>query len=230
MPGEPPAFLMTVEDVFVLDQGRLAMAAGRIERGRVRRGDEVAIVGFGTEENVRVTGIRDGGRETDEPGACANVALLLPGAVAAVLERGQVLAAPGSIRAYGALTADLAVLAEDEGGAEVRTGDTLDCYLRGAAVVGTVTLPPGLDALRPLHRATVRIDLDRPVPLESGHRFAFRRHGRAAGSGTVTRLLGSAPAAGSEPPDDGLQQIGPVDLQRAAAVPADRRRHRISGA
>lgn len=229
MAVDEPAFLMIVEDVFVRERGRLVLAAGRIERGSVRRGDEVAIVGFGAGENVRVTGIRDGECRVDEAGAGANVGLLLPGSAAGVLERGQVLAAPDSIRAYDAFTAEIAVLAEDEGGGEVRTGDTLDCHLRAGGVRGVVTLPPGLDALRPLHLATVRIALDRPVPLEPGHRFAFRRHGRAAGSGTVTRLLASDPAPRSEPPGDGLQRIGPGNLQREAAVPADSRRLRVPG-
>jgi elongation factor Tu len=185
-----PSFLMTVEDVFTLHQGRSVLASGRVERGRVRRGDEVAVVGSGAEETVRVTGIRDGGVQVGEAGAGANAGLLLPGAVTGVLERGQVLAAPSSIRAYGVFTAEIAVLAEDEGGGEVRTGDTLDCYVRVGGVRGVVTLPPGLEVLRPLHLATVRIALDRPVPLESGDRLAFRLHGRAAGSGTVNRLLG----------------------------------------
>lgn len=189
MTGDEPSFPMIVENVFVLAQGRLVMAAGRIERGRVRRDDELAIVGFGAGQSVRVTGIPDGECRVDEAGAGANVRLLLPGSVAGVLERGQVLAAPGSIRAYGVFTAEIAVSAEDEGGGELRTGDALACYLRAGGVGSVVTLPPGLDVLRPLHLATVRIALERPVPLESGHRFAFRRHGRAAGSGTVTRLL-----------------------------------------
>ncbi|MFD5712383.1 EF-Tu/IF-2/RF-3 family GTPase [Streptomyces pharetrae] len=184
-----PSFLMTVEDVFRLNRGRLVMASGRIERGRVRRGEEVALVGSGTETTARVAGIRHGGLEVGEACAGANVGLLLPGAVPGGPERGQVLAAPGSIRAHGVFTAEIAVSAEDEGGGEVRTGDALDCHLRTGAVRGVVTLPPGLDVLRPLHLAAVRIALDRPVPLESGRRFAFRRHGRAAGSGTVTRPL-----------------------------------------
>jgi elongation factor Tu len=225
---EPP-FLMIVEDVFVRERGRLVLAAGRIERGSVRRGDEVAIAGFGAGENVRVTGIRDGGSEIEAAGAGTNAGLLLPGTVAGLLERGQVLAAPDSIRAYDAFTAEITVLAEDDGGEELRTGDALACYLPADGVEGTVTLPPGLDVLRPLHQATGRLTLARPVPLEPGHRFAFRRHGRAAGSGTVTGPLGSASASHSEPPGDGLQHIGPGDVQREAAVPAVSRRLRVPG-
>ncbi|MEV8551048.1 EF-Tu/IF-2/RF-3 family GTPase [Streptomyces glaucescens] len=181
---------MTVEDVFLLHQGRLVLASGRIERGRVRRGDEVTSVGSGPGTTARVAGIRDGRHAVAEARAGTNAALLLPGAVTGGVARGHVLAAPGSIRAYGVFDAEIALSAQDEGGGEVRTGDALTCYLRAAGAEGVVTLPPGLDVLPPLHLATVRITLGRPVALEPGHRFPFRRHGRAAGCGTVTRLLG----------------------------------------
>ena len=109
--------------------------------------------------------------------------------MAGALERGQVLATPGSISPHLSFTADVALLPEEQGGADVRTGDGLDLYIRAAGVKGVVTLPDEMDVLHPLHLASVTVTLERPVALEDGQTFAFRHHGRAAGSGTVTQLL-----------------------------------------
>ncbi|MGW0187732.1 EF-Tu C-terminal domain-related protein [Streptomyces sp. NPDC003362] len=180
---------MVVEDVFSLRQGRAVRVIGRIERGRVRTADELQIVGSGDCSITRVTGIEACPRSPlDEATAGTNAALLLPG-TAATVERGHVLAAPGSIAAHTAFVADIAPLPEEQGGTELSTGDTLDFHIHAGAVRGTVTLPAHLDALRPLHTAAVTVTLEHPVALENGRRFAFRHHGRAAGSGTVTRLL-----------------------------------------
>ncbi|MFF4602612.1 EF-Tu/IF-2/RF-3 family GTPase [Streptomyces sp. NPDC001339] len=190
-------FLMCVEDVFHLNQGRLVMPTGRIERGRVRRGDDVEIVGFGSCAVTHVTDIETGRlrvgepirRRVDEASAGMHVGLLLPGAAAGAIERGVVLAAPRSIEAYSGFAADIALLSEEEGGAEIRTGDCLCFYIRAAAVCGAVTLPRGTDVLHPLHQGAVTVMLEQPVALEEGHSFPFRYRGRAAGSGTVTQLL-----------------------------------------
>ncbi|MFI9809131.1 EF-Tu/IF-2/RF-3 family GTPase [Streptomyces sp. NPDC052301] len=179
---------MGVEDVFPRDQGRRVMLTGRIERGRVRRGDEVEIVGFEGGVTVTVEDIEASRRRVDEASADMNVGLLLPGAAAGAAERGQVLAAPGSIGAHAGFTADLSLLAEEQGAAEVRTGDRLLFHLRAAVVLGTAALAPETTRLPPLHKGTVTVTLERPVALEEGQPFAFRHHGRAAGSGTVTRL------------------------------------------
>ncbi|MFF1556227.1 EF-Tu/IF-2/RF-3 family GTPase [Streptomyces sp. NPDC058279] len=115
-------FLMVVEDVFLLNQGRVVRATGRIERGRVRAADEVETVGFGGGSIIRVAGV-DGYRVSHgEAVAGMNVGLLLPGTEAGAVARGQVLAAPGSIGAHAAFGADLALFSEEQGGAEVRTG------------------------------------------------------------------------------------------------------------
>ncbi|MER6343932.1 EF-Tu C-terminal domain-related protein [Streptomyces sp. NPDC001595] len=189
MTGVQKPFLMVVEDVFSLRQGRALMATGRIERGRVRAGDEVEIVGFGDCPTSRVTGIEAFPRSrVPEATAGMNVALLLPG-TAGTVERGHVLAAPGSIAAHTAFVADLAPLSGEQGGTELSTGDTLAFHLHAAVVRGTVTLPGDLDTLRPLHTAAVTVTLEHPVALENGRPFAFRHHGRAAGTGTVVRLL-----------------------------------------
>ncbi|MFF2078356.1 EF-Tu/IF-2/RF-3 family GTPase [Kitasatospora sp. NPDC058162] len=182
-------FLMLVEDVIVPRQGRLVMPTGRIERGRVRKGDAVELVGFGARALAHVTGIDAGSRLVDEASAGMNVGLLLPGAMAGAVERGQILAAPGSIGARVAFAADITPLPKEQGGVEVLTGESLHFYIRVAAVRGVVTLPRETDVLQPLHMSAATVTLERPVALEEGQSFAFRLRGRAAGSGNVTRLL-----------------------------------------
>lgn len=186
--GEKP-FLMVVEDVFCLHQGRVVMATGRIGRGRVRMGDEVEMVGSRGGAIAGVTGIEARGLRVDEASAGMNVGLLMPGAAGEAVERGQVVAAPGSIGAHIAFAADIALLSEEDGGAEVRNGEGLDFCIHAGRVRGIVTLPSETDALQPLHMAAVGVTLERTVALEVGQSFAFRHHGRAAGSGTVTQLL-----------------------------------------
>ncbi|MFD5813955.1 EF-Tu/IF-2/RF-3 family GTPase [Streptomyces sp. NPDC127038] len=181
------AFLMCVEDVFRLRQGRSVMVTGRIERGRVRRGDEVEIVGPGDGVIARVVDIEACHVRVDEARADMNVGVLLPGTAADLVERGHVLAAPGSIRAHACFTADITVLSEEQGGTDLMSGDRLRFHIRTAAVWGTVMLH-GVDVVRPLHGAAVAVTLDEAVALEEAQRFTFRRHGRATGSGTVTRL------------------------------------------
>ncbi|MFG2530082.1 EF-Tu/IF-2/RF-3 family GTPase [Streptomyces sp. NPDC048516] len=187
-PAEAP-FLLVVEDVFPLNQGRLIRVTGRVERGRVRTADEVQIVGFGGGAITRVSRIEGYRQHVEEAHTGMNVGLLLPGATVEGIERGQVLAAPGSIGARIAFDAEIALLPEDQGGAELRTGGSLDFYIHAGAVRGIVTLPHGMRTLHPLHTATATVTLERPVALENGRRFVFRHHGRAGGSGTVTRLL-----------------------------------------
>ncbi|WP_338069037.1 EF-Tu/IF-2/RF-3 family GTPase [Streptomyces populi] len=188
---------MSVEDVFhprrnrsAPRRGRLVIATGRIERGRIRRGDPVEIVGLGADLTTTVADIDHFRVPVAEAGADMNVGVLLPGTVpvALALERGQVLATPGSVSARACFTADIDVLSEEHGGTEIRSGDRLQFHVRSAAVPGTVTLPEGTDVIRPLHRAEATVTLEQAVVLEEGRLFAFRHHGRAAGSGTVTRL------------------------------------------
>ncbi|MFG2097582.1 EF-Tu/IF-2/RF-3 family GTPase [Streptomyces sp. NPDC048612] len=181
-------FLMVVEDVFVLRQGRVVRATGRIERGRVRTADQLEIVGFGGGVVTRVAGIEECRRRIEVADAGMNVGLLLSGVTTRAVERGQVLATPGSIAAHLAFDAEMVLLPEDQGGAEVCSGADLDFFLHAGAVRGRVTLSHGMVTLHPLHLATVAVTLERPVALERGRTFAFRHHGRAAGSGTVTRL------------------------------------------
>lgn len=185
--GREP-FLMCVEDVFDTHQGRTVLVTGRIERGRVREGDEVEIVGFHGGTVLPVEGVDVYRRRVAEARADMNVVLSLPGKASGSVARGQVLAAPGSVGAHARFTADIALPADDHGGAEVRTGERLQFHFRAAVVRGAVTLAPGTDVLRPLHGGTVTVALEQPVALEEGQPFAFRHHGRAAGTGIVTRL------------------------------------------
>ncbi|MFF8883844.1 EF-Tu/IF-2/RF-3 family GTPase [Streptomyces flaveolus] len=178
---------MSVEDVFSRQQGRIVMLTGRIERGRVRRGDEVEIVGLRGGVRARVEGIDASLVRIDEACADMNVGVLLRGIPADVVERGQVLAAPASISAHSCFTADITLQPGEQGGADVASGDRLVFYIRSAAVWGTVALH-GVDMVPPLHGAEVTVTLEQSVALEEGQAFAFRHHGRAAGAGTVLRF------------------------------------------
>ncbi len=182
-------FLMSVEDVFCLNQGRVVMSTGRIERGRVRKGEEVEIVGLDGGAIALVEDIDASSLRAKEANAGMNVGLLLRGVAADAVERGQVLAAPGSVNAHVGFAADITLLSEEHGGAEVVPGERLRFYIRAAAVWGVVTLPHGTDVMQPLGRGTVTVTLEQPVALEEGQPFAFRHHGRAVGSGTVTQIL-----------------------------------------
>ncbi|WP_039639983.1 EF-Tu/IF-2/RF-3 family GTPase [Streptomyces sp. 769] len=179
---------MPVEDVFRRHQGRTVLVTGRIERGRVRIGNEVEVVGPSRGPIAVVDGIEDGRVRIDEASAEMNVGVLLRGVAADVVERGQVLATPGSIDTYAAFTADITLLSEEQGSTAVVVGDRLCFYTRTAVLWGTVTVLHGTDVVRPLHGAGVTVALEEPVALEEGQAFAFRHRGRAAGSGIVTQL------------------------------------------
>ncbi|WP_371277199.1 hypothetical protein [Streptomyces albidoflavus] len=126
----------------------------------------------------------DAGRAQEEQ---VGAGLARPTAAGA-LERGQVLAEPGTVGAHRHFFADLDVLAADQGGVELRDGERLAVYLRAATVTGTMALLKGTEVLRPLHQGSVAVALEHPVPVERGQRFAVRHAGRAVGSGTVTGL------------------------------------------
>lgn len=134
-------FLMPVEDVFSLHQGRLVMVTGRIERGSVRQGDAVEIVGFAGNVTHIVAGIEQSRVPIEAATAEMNVGVLLPGSAMGAVSRGRVLTKPGSISAQVGFTADITLLSEEQGGVEVVSGDHLVFHTRTAAVLGTVTLP-----------------------------------------------------------------------------------------
>ncbi|MEU5581026.1 EF-Tu/IF-2/RF-3 family GTPase [Streptomyces huasconensis] len=186
-PGKP--FLMHIGDIFWQNQGRVVILTGLIERGRVRKGDAVEIVGFGGTALVGVEQIEAFHGYVDKASAGMSVGLLIRGTAVGEVERGQVLAAPGSISGHTRFAADITLWSEEHVAAEVRTGERLRFHFGTAAVAGDVTLTGRLDVLHPLHRGDVTITLERPVALEEGQSFAFRHRGRAAGSGHVMRLL-----------------------------------------
>ncbi|MFI5972712.1 EF-Tu/IF-2/RF-3 family GTPase [Streptomyces sp. NPDC051452] len=186
--AEEKPFLMPVEDIFFLQQRRVAMVTGWIERGRAHKGDAVEIIGLGPSRTALIADIEQNQMSIGEAGAGMNVGVLLRGVAADAVERGQVLATPGSVSAHMGFTADITLLSDEQGSVEVGSGDRLSFYVRTVAVWGTVTLPEGVDVVRPLHGAEVAVALEEPVALEEGQSFAFRHHGRAAGSGIVTRL------------------------------------------
>jgi elongation factor Tu len=181
-------FLMPVEDVFRLQQGRVLMVTGRIERGQVRKGDTVEIIGLGGSATALIADIEQHQVPVGEASTDMNVGLLLRGVASDAVERGQVLATPGSASAHVDFTADITLLSEEQGSVDIVSGDRLRFHTRTAAVWATVTLPEGADTVRPLQGAEVVVALEEPVALEAGQSFAFRHHGRAAGSGTVTQL------------------------------------------
>ncbi|WP_413755411.1 EF-Tu/IF-2/RF-3 family GTPase [Streptomyces sp. MMBL 11-3] len=179
---------MPVEDVFRLRRGREVLVTGRIERGSVHEGGTVETVGPNGGATALVSGIEHNRTPVGMAKADTNVGLLLRDVSADVVERGQVLVTPGSVRAHGVFTADITLLSEEQGGADVACGDRLRFHVRTAGVWGTVTLPRGTGTVRPLHGAEVTVTLEEPVALTEGQPFAFRHHARAAGTGTVTRL------------------------------------------
>ena len=183
-------FLMPVENVLTIT-GRSTVVTGAIERGLVRSGDAIEIVGFGAGVTSVVTGVETFGKTMPHAEAGDNTALLLRGVRRHQVRRGQVVAAPGSLAAYQTFAASVYLLPAAEGGrrTEVRTGYRPQFFVRTADVVGVLDLgPDGVAA--PGDRVSVTVELGRPVALEPGLGFAIREGGRTVGAGTVTALPG----------------------------------------
>jgi elongation factor Tu len=186
-------FLMSVEDVHHIE-GRGTVATGKIDRGRVRPGDEVEVVGL-TPESRRtvVTSVEMFRRVLDEGVAGDNVGVLLRHVKRDEIERGQVLAKPGSITPHTRFAASVYVLSKDEGGRHTPffAGYRPQFYFRTTDVTGTVTLPDGVEMCMPGDLATLQVELqaDSPIAMDEGLRFAIREGGRTVGSGTVTQIL-----------------------------------------
>ncbi|GAA3398107.1 elongation factor Tu [Streptomyces roseoviridis] len=180
-------FLMPVESVLTIT-GRGTVVTGAVERGTIRVGDRVDVLGAGTE--TVVTGVETFGRPMESGQAGDNVALLLRGVPRGAVRRGDVVARPGSVVPRSRFTARVYVLSAREGGrtTPIGTGYRPQFYLRTADVVGTVDLGPRAVA-RPGDTVTLTVDLGRPVPLEPGLGFAIREGGRTVGAGTVTEVL-----------------------------------------
>src|SRR5687767_8372306 len=183
-------FLLPVEDVFSIT-GRGTVATGRIERGKVKVGEEVQLVGFGSEKKSVVTGVEMFRKLLDDGQAGDNVGLLLRGLEKKDIERGMVLAKPGSIKPHTRFTGEVYVLTKDEGGRHTPffKGYRPQFYFRTTDVTGTIELPEGTEMVMPGDNITMTIDLITPIAMEEQVRFAIREGGRTVGAGVVTKIL-----------------------------------------
>jgi elongation factor Tu len=183
-------FLMPVEDVFSIT-GRGTVATGRIERGKVKVGDEVQLVGFGAAQRSVVTGVEMFRKLLDEGVAGDNAGLLLRGVEKTEIERGMVLAKPGSITPHTGFEAEVYVLTKDEGGRHTPffKGYRPQFYFRTTDVTGTVELPAGVEMVMPGDNVQMTIELITPIAMDEGLRFAIREGGRTVGAGVVTKIL-----------------------------------------
>jgi elongation factor Tu len=188
-PRELP-FLMPVEDVFGI-KGRGTVVTGRVERGMVKTGDEVEIVGLGATRKIVVTGVEMFHKTLDEGEPGDAVGCLLRGIEREEVERGQVLAKVGSIKPHTEADAEVYVLGRDEGGRHTPffSGYKPQFYIRTTDVTGEVYLPPGVEMVMPGDNVNMRIKLMSPVALEEQLRFAIREGGRTVGSGVITKLI-----------------------------------------
>jgi len=183
-------FLMSIEDIFSIT-GRGTVVTGRIERGVVKVGDEVEIVGFGETKKTVVTGIEMFRKILDQGQAGDNVGCLLRGIGKDEVERGQVLAKPGTITPHKRFKAQIYALTKDEGGRHTPffNGYRPQFYFRTTDVTGSVKLPAGVEMVMPGDNAEVEVELITTVAMEKGLRFAIREGGRTVGAGTVTEIL-----------------------------------------
>ncbi len=183
-------FLMPVEDVFSIT-GRGTVATGRIERGIIKVGEEVALVGFGADKKTTVTGVEMFRKLLDEGRAGDNVGLLLRGVEKTEIERGMVLAKPGSIPPHTQFEAEVYVLTKEEGGRHTPffKGYRPQFYFRTTDVTGSVELPAGVEMVMPGDNIQMTIELIIPVAMDEGLRFAIREGGRTVGAGVVTKIL-----------------------------------------
>jgi elongation factor Tu len=183
-------FLMPVEDVFSIT-GRGTVATGRIERGRVKVGEEVAVVGFNSQKKSVVTGVEMFRKLLDEGQAGDNVGLLLRGVEKTEIERGMVLAKGGSITPHTHFEAEVYVLTKEEGGRHTPffKGYRPQFYFRTTDVTGSVELPAGVEMVMPGDNIQMTIELITPIAMDEGLRFAIREGGRTVGAGVVTKIL-----------------------------------------
>ena len=184
------SFLMSVEDVFSIT-GRGTVATGRIERGVVKVGEEIEIVGMKETVKTTVTGVEMFRKNLDQGMAGDNVGLLLRGVERESIERGQVLAKPGSIAPHSKAKAELYVLSKDEGGRHTPFFDGYrpQFFFGTADVTGVIKTPDGVEMVMPGDNITVEIDLGKSIAMEAGQRFAIREGGRTIGAGRITEVL-----------------------------------------
>jgi elongation factor Tu len=183
-------FLMPVEDVFTIT-GRGTVATGRCERGIVKQGDVVEIVGMKATQKTVCTGVEMFRKTLDEGRAGDNVGLLLRGIDRTGIERGQVVCAPGSITPHKKFFGEIYVLSKEEGGRHTPffTGYRPQFYFRTTDVTGTVALPAGVEMVMPGDNITITGELHTPIAMEEGLRFAIREGGSTVASGVVTKVI-----------------------------------------
>jgi len=183
-------FLMPVEDVFSIT-GRGTVATGRIERGSVKVSEELELVGFGADKTTVVTGVEMFRKLLDEGLAGDNVGLLLRGIAKEDIERGMVLAKPGTITPHTKFKAEVYVLTKEEGGRHTPffPGYRPQFYFRTTDVTGSVTLPEGVEMVMPGDNVQMEIELITPIAMEKELRFAIREGGRTVGAGVVTEII-----------------------------------------
>src|SRR5215207_4491392 len=183
-------FLMPIEDVFGI-KGRGTVVTGRIERGVIKVGEEVEIVGFGDTRRTTVTGVEMFKKLLDQGQAGDNVGCLLRGIERDDVQRGQVLAKPGSIKPHTTFEAEVYVLSKEEGGRHTPffNGYRPQFYILTTDVTGTANLPEGVEMVMPGDNITMTIRLIAPVAMDEGRRFAIREGGRTVGAGVITRII-----------------------------------------
>jgi elongation factor Tu len=182
--------LMPIEDVFSIS-GRGTVVTGRVDRGKVKVGEEVEIVGFRATEKKVVTGVEMFRKLLDEGVAGDNIGVLLRGVEKDDVERGQVLAKPGSITPHTKFKAEVYILSKEEGGRHTPffNGYRPQFYIRTTDVTGTLNLPEGVEMVMPGDNTTISAELMVPVAIEKGSRFAIREGGRTVGAGTITEII-----------------------------------------
>jgi len=183
-------FLMPIEDVFSIS-GRGTVVTGRVERGEIRVGDEVEVVGIRPTQKTVCTGVEMFRKVLDEGRAGDNIGVLLRGTKRDEVERGQVVAVPGSITPHTRFRAEVYVLTKEEGGRHTPffNGYRPQFYVRTTDVTGIAKLPQGVEMVMPGDNANIVVELITPVAIEQGLRFAIREGGKTVGAGVVTKIL-----------------------------------------
>jgi elongation factor Tu len=184
------AFLMPVEDVFSIS-GRGTVVTGRVERGIIKVGEEIEIVGLKATQKTTCTGVEMFRKLLDQGQAGDNVGILLRGTKREDVERGQVLAKPGSITPHTDFEAEIYVLSKDEGGRHTPffNGYRPQFYFRTTDVTGALTLPAGTEMVMPGDNVKIVVQLIAPIAMEEGLRFAIREGGRTVGAGVVSKIV-----------------------------------------
>jgi elongation factor Tu len=184
------AFLMPIEDVFTIS-GRGTVVTGKVERGRVKVGDEVEIVGLRPTQKTVCTGVEMFNKFLDDGQAGDNIGALLRGIKKEEVQRGQVLCKPGSITPHTNFEANVYVLTKEEGGRHKPFFNNYrpQFYFRTTDVTGSITLAEGTEMVMPGDNTTMTVELHKPIAMDEGLRFAIREGGRTVGAGRVTKIL-----------------------------------------